>query len=120
MSLTAALSAASTPADGGNNGNERGLADPRKGLRDFYTQFVISSALGLTAFLSFCVCFERLSSDLFSPSLILIYADAIVPPPEMDGFVRCAPSTTRRSVAATGATSYLLRLDTGSLQDYGR
>ncbi|OJJ39872.1 hypothetical protein ASPWEDRAFT_105675 [Aspergillus wentii DTO 134E9] len=31
------------------------LVDPRKGQRDLYTQFVISFALGLGAFLSFCV-----------------------------------------------------------------
>jgi hypothetical protein len=41
--------------DPDDNGRERHWEDQIKQQRDLYTQIVISSALGLGAFLSFCV-----------------------------------------------------------------
>ncbi|KAJ5584701.1 uncharacterized protein N7459_004501 [Penicillium hispanicum] len=42
-------------ADDSNNGGERRWEDQTRELRDLYTQSVISFALGLGAFLSFCI-----------------------------------------------------------------
>lgn len=42
------------------------VSDLTRGQRDLYTQFVISSALGLGAFFSFCVCLLIYYRDLFS------------------------------------------------------
>ena len=50
------------------NGGERRWDDQTKEQRDLYTQFVISFALGLGAFLSFCVSF--LAADVFVSLLI--------------------------------------------------
>lgn len=57
MSLTASAAAAvwTVLADDPDDGGERRWEDQTKGQRDLYTQFVISCALGLGAFLSFCV-----------------------------------------------------------------
>ena len=54
--------------DGPNNGHgERKWGDQTHETRDLYTQFVISFALGLGAFITFCVCDWTLKSYL-SPS----------------------------------------------------
>lgn len=60
---TATLAVASAVAT-----NNPGRSDPRwddqtRGQRDLYTQFVISVALGLSAFLSFCVCRLLIKSE---------------------------------------------------------
>ena len=39
-----------------DDGRERRWGDQTSEQRDLYTQFVISIALGLGAFLAFCVC----------------------------------------------------------------
>jgi hypothetical protein len=52
--MAAVVTAAVTAADNGTH-DEPDL-DPTKKTRDIYTQLVISSALGITAFLAFCVC----------------------------------------------------------------
>lgn len=43
---------------GGDRGRDGApkFQDQARGQRDLYTQIVISSALGLSAFLTFCVC----------------------------------------------------------------
>jgi hypothetical protein len=53
---TAVLTAFADKPDGG----ERRWEDQLKEQRDLYTQFVISSALGLSAFMTFCVCESNL------------------------------------------------------------
>jgi hypothetical protein len=64
MSLTASAAATVFTAFAVKpNDRERRWEDQLKEQRDLYTQFVISSALGLSAFLTFCVCF--LDSDDF-------------------------------------------------------
>lgn len=57
MSLTSSSESvmASLLGDKPDNGSDRPFQDPFKQQRDLYTQFVISFALGLGAFLSFCV-----------------------------------------------------------------
>jgi hypothetical protein len=59
MSLTASAASAALTllADGPDDGSKRPWRpnDPVKEQRDLYTQFVISTALGLSAFLAFCV-----------------------------------------------------------------
>jgi hypothetical protein len=57
MSLTASAATAvlTALADKPDDGGERRWEDQLKEQRDLYTQFVISSALGLGAFLTFCV-----------------------------------------------------------------
>ncbi|KAF5866169.1 hypothetical protein ETB97_000703 [Aspergillus alliaceus] len=59
MSLTVAAAAAmltaSVESDNPGGGHEPTWGDPTRGQRDLYTQLVISLALGLVAFLSFCV-----------------------------------------------------------------
>jgi hypothetical protein len=57
MSLTASTATAvlTALADTPDGGGERRWEDQLKEQRDLYTQFVISSALGLGAFLTFCV-----------------------------------------------------------------
>lgn len=57
MSLTASAATAvwTILADDPDNGGEHRWEDQTKQQRDLYTQFVISFALGLGAFLSFCV-----------------------------------------------------------------
>lgn len=65
MSLTAVLSAATSVADPGDGGHERKWADQTRKQRDLYTQFVISSALGLVAFFSFCVCVSKFNCSFF-------------------------------------------------------
>lgn len=55
---TAVLSVATAVAANngtGDGGHERRWEDQTRGQRDLYTQFVISCALGLGAFLTFCV-----------------------------------------------------------------
>lgn len=53
---TASLAVASAVGTDGPGGHEPKWGDQTRGQRDLYTQFIISSALGLGAFLSFCVC----------------------------------------------------------------
>ncbi|KAJ6169122.1 hypothetical protein N7497_001965 [Penicillium chrysogenum] len=59
MSLTASAASAALTllADGPDDGSKRPWRpnDPVKEQRDLYTQFVISTALGLSAFLAFCI-----------------------------------------------------------------
>ncbi|KAJ6008842.1 hypothetical protein N7499_001112 [Penicillium canescens] len=57
MSLTASTATAvlTALADKPDGGGERRWEDQLKEQRDLYTQFVISSALGLGAFLTFCI-----------------------------------------------------------------
>jgi hypothetical protein len=59
MSLTEAAAAAMLTAvvegDRPGGGHEPTWGDQARGQRDLYTQLVISLALGLSAFLSFCV-----------------------------------------------------------------
>ncbi|KAJ5143888.1 uncharacterized protein N7515_002675 [Penicillium bovifimosum] len=57
MSLTASAASAvlTVLADMSDGGGERRWEDQLKEQRDLYTQFVISSALGLCAFLTFCI-----------------------------------------------------------------
>lgn len=58
MSLTTSAATAvwTVLVDDPGDGRERRWEDQTKEQRDLYTQFVISCALGLGAFLSFCVC----------------------------------------------------------------
>lgn len=58
MSLTASAASAvfTLLADKPDDERKRRWEDQLKEQRDLYTQFVISSALGLSAFLTFCVC----------------------------------------------------------------
>lgn len=58
MSLTTSAATALWTAlsdDEHDRNGERWLTDPRREQRDLYTQFVISLALGLGAFMTFCV-----------------------------------------------------------------
>ncbi|KAJ5473839.1 hypothetical protein N7475_003405 [Penicillium sp. IBT 31633x] len=55
LSATAASAVLTVLADKTDGGSERRWEDQLKEQRDLYTQFVISSALGLSAFLTFCV-----------------------------------------------------------------
>lgn len=57
LSATAASAVLTVLADKTDGGSERRWEDQLKEQRDLYTQFVISSALGLSAFLTFCVSF---------------------------------------------------------------
>lgn len=58
MSLTAsaATSLFTIFTDDSDDGDEWHWGDQATAYRDLYTQFVISFALGLGAFVSFCVC----------------------------------------------------------------
>lgn len=58
LSASAASAVLTVLADKTDGGSERRWEDQLKEQRDLYTQFVISSALGLSAFLTFCVCFH--------------------------------------------------------------
>ncbi|KAE8383736.1 hypothetical protein BDV26DRAFT_250688 [Aspergillus bertholletiae] len=56
--LSAAAAILTVAAAGDDNDNpdgHRGYQDPTRGQRDLYTQLVISLALGLSAFFSFCI-----------------------------------------------------------------
>lgn len=114
MSLTAVLSAATSVADPGDGGHERKWADQTRKQRDLYTQFVISSALGLVAFFSFCVCVFKINCLFFFFSALLLIG-IVGSPTEMDGVVCCTQTTTLRSISVARVTSHLSRLDTGSL-----
>lgn len=70
------------------NGGERRWEDQTKEQRDLYTQFVISLALGLGAFLSFCVRLQRMGVHS-----ILIANCPADPSTEVDGAIRCAKAT---------------------------
>jgi hypothetical protein len=52
MALATVAAAAATET----GDDSRKWADQTKNQRDIYTQLVISLALGLSAFISFCVC----------------------------------------------------------------
>ena len=54
---TAVLSVAAVASDTPGEGNQPRWADQTKGQRDLYTQLVISVAVGLSAFMAFCVSF---------------------------------------------------------------
>lgn len=57
MSVTnSAATTVWTTIDTLKDGRERRWGDQTQEQRDLYTQFVISIALGLCAFLAFCVC----------------------------------------------------------------
>ncbi|KAL4916086.1 hypothetical protein BDW62DRAFT_187170 [Aspergillus aurantiobrunneus] len=55
MSLTESAVAAMVTVTVANNGTGDGGPGPKRGERDLYTQLVISLALGITTFLSFCL-----------------------------------------------------------------
>lgn len=75
MSLTASAATAvwTVLADDPDDGRERRWEDQTKEQRDLYTQFVISCALGLGAFLSFCVClwFHDSSCGLITNPIVM-------------------------------------------------
>lgn len=58
MSLTTSAATAlwTVLADDPDDGRERRWEDQTKQQRDLFTQIAVSSALGLGAFLAFCVC----------------------------------------------------------------
>lgn len=60
FTVSAACAVLTHLSDKPDGGGERRWEDQLKEQRDLYTQFVISSALGLSAFLAFCVCFMLL------------------------------------------------------------
>ncbi|KAJ0421981.1 hypothetical protein BJY00DRAFT_102528 [Aspergillus carlsbadensis] len=53
--MAAVVTAAVTAADNGTHNEPNNPSDPIKSTRNIYTQLVISSALGITAFLAFCL-----------------------------------------------------------------
>ena len=68
-SVTLALLAGVTAA-GDTGGDDGRVSNPTGGQRDLYTQFVISSALGLGAFFSFCVCLAKSDMPVFNGILM--------------------------------------------------
>lgn len=111
MSLTASAATAvwTVLADDPGDGSERRWEDQTKEQRDLYTQFVISCALGLGAFLSFCV---RLWFLGFPCCLIANPSSWTGLATQMDGALCCTETTTMRGLAATGTAGQLLWLDT--------
>ena len=82
--------------------------------RDINTQLALSIALGLAAFLTFCVGLCSLLTML--PKLIASPG----PPAKMDVSL-CGSKTTKEcSIKSSGAARQLLWVDTGSVPNIGR
>lgn len=95
MSLTASAATAvlTALADKPDGGGERRWEDQLKEQRDLYTQFVISSALGLGAFLTFCVSVHNAGCENWLSGSSLTGCVSIDLTTKMDRAVRC-PTTT--------------------------
>lgn len=92
---TATLAAASAVATDDPDGRERRWGDQTSGQRDLYTQIVISVALGMGAFLSFCVC-------IFPWDGLISLSDRVIgTTTQMDGAICGSKTTTLRCVAIT-------------------
>jgi len=114
MSLTASAATAVLTAFADNpDGGENRWGDQLNDQRDLYTQFVISCALGLSAFLAFCVC-----SSVSILMLHLLTSLAVDPATKMDRALCCATTTTKCCFAATGASGYPFRLDSSSSSNH--
>lgn len=119
MSLTASAASAvlTLLADKPDDGSKRRWEDQLKEQRDLYTQFVISSALGLSAFLTFCVGVSVTMRCGSCSSLIVSFLDLAT---KMDRTVCCATTTKKCCFAVTWTSGHPFRLDPRSPSDYRR
>ena len=99
----------------GNDTNPKNPLAPDENQRDITTQLVVSIALGLIAFLTFCVRLAPITLSV--DTQLMIFVD-VVSTTKMDGPVRRPKKAEECRSAITRVTRLLLRVDTGTLQDY--
>lgn len=116
---TSAATALFTILDNDPEDGDRGRHwEDQTQYRDLYTQFVISFALGLGAFVAFCVGLGLILGIIRVLSLTLIQRTGAAT--KVDGAICCAEATTLRRLGAARTTRQLLWMDTCSIPDYGR
>ncbi len=95
------------------NGPTNPLAPDTKNQKDLTTQLIISIALGLSAFIAFCV--SQTLTIGFYYCLSLPSPFLIVPQAKMDGPLRRTKNTKECRCEVARATGYIFWMDTSTV-----